>query len=932
MSSGPVFNKSPSLAYLGFQDDYTPSPEQEPIPFLSKHLHQLPPHLLQHFSAVTTAKARTILPVIRNRRLKYANSDPPELQFDVAKSRWPTLWQGRERGGIREGEEEKAWAERNFMEGSTKHVGKLGHLLGGYEEEREAERLRTLRREQAAGEEFVPEEDESSDEEELAATAAENESLEDAKLSFERSIRERLIYGLLEASVSASYPLFDFWTATAHALLSDLTTTKSIGTSRLTWKIERRRIVGSPRTMTCRLYLSLDHQSTECDGISRWSQRTKLFLLSLKHAKLPTLMSVIPSPANAGLHHKPVDSDVPSSQSHDPHALRKKKKKRRREDEQEAEHGEEVKQKKKKQEKRHHAERQPAEDEIVADFTPIQPEVVPVKEKKSKKKEKGKQRAPAEPEIDPALTSSNAQPSATALISAIVAAATGTPEPTAPNEHAQPPPLEPQFDPNLVPHPPPHHFMPYPFMPYGYGPQPYMPPNAMQPSTLFPTPANLALGELNFASNDDVLRALQALDVSKITNALRNLGDVTPAANESSSANPPSTPLGQVPVASGAILGLPSEGQGAPGRQRRTIDMRLPGTEHQTSPDHAYLLANKWLNASKLAELVKTEGLVYKKGKFSAIEEQQLKTALENYRITRGLTEQQMMELVYPSSDKSRDNAFWSELTSAVPQRPIIAVYHHVRRMLHPMQKLGKWSPEEDAALAQAVVDLGQQWEKVSQRVGRRAIRVTGPWSKEEEEQLTRIVTDMTIKQGKDIDNDVFWGRVSELMGGKRGRQQCRIKWTDALSKTIKNEGQKPRWSQQDAYILVHKVDSLNVRDDTEIDWKTIPDPQWNLWSAHTLQRRWLTMKRSIKGYEDMTHQEIMDILRLKKAQMPAPPPVVTRKRKERKVTSAASVVEDGPADAGSSTGQGTLAGSAISAAVVQDSSDDDTSSSSDSE
>jgi len=52
-----------------------------------------------------------------------------------------------------------------------------------------------------------------------------------------------------------------------------------------------------------------------------------------------------------------------------------------------------------------------------------------------------------------------------------------------------------------------------------------------------------------------------------------------------------------------------------------------------------------------------------------------------------------------------------------------------------------------------------------------------GPWTKEEEELLTRIVTDMTIKQGKDVDNDVFWGKVSELMGGRRGRQQCRIKW-----------------------------------------------------------------------------------------------------------------------------------------------------------
>jgi hypothetical protein len=91
-----------------------------------------------------------------------------------------------------------------------------------------------------------------------------------------------------------------------------------------------------------------------------------------------------------------------------------------------------------------------------------------------------------------------------------------------------------------------------------------------------------------------------------------------------------------------------------------------------------------------------------------------------------------------------------------------------------------------------AIADLGQAWEKVSARVGRMAsdcrdryrnhlvdrdTRSTGAWSKEEEDELTRIVTDMTIKQGRDIDNDVFWSRVSQLMGGRRGRQQCRIKW-----------------------------------------------------------------------------------------------------------------------------------------------------------
>ncbi|KDR83959.1 hypothetical protein GALMADRAFT_55649 [Galerina marginata CBS 339.88] len=388
----------------------------------------------------------------------------------------------------------------------------------------------------------------------------------------------------------------------------------------------------------------------------------------------------------------------------------------------------------------------------------------------------------------------------------------------------------------------------------------------------------------------------------------------------------PPAVVGQFPVPSNAILGVPSKHPPHVVGHRRTINMALPGNEQHSNPEHAYILANKWLNASKLAELVKDEGLVYRKGKFSAIEEQQLKAAMENYQHGKQLSAEQLLDIIFAKTDKSKDTAFWSEITAAIPLRPIIAVYHHVRRAYHPMKQQGPWKAHEDEALKQAVTDVGQQWEKVSFHVGRMAsdcrdryrnhivnrdIRITGHWSKEEENKLTEIVTEMTVKQGKDIDNDVFWGKVSELMGGKRGRQQCRIKWTDALSKTLKNEGQKPRWSQQDAFILVHKIDSLNVRDDTEIDWKLIADPDWNLWSAHTLQRRWLTLKKGVKGYEDMTHQEIMDILRIKKAHLPEPPPPSSRKRKERKVTSAPAVNEpesrdEGVPEAGTSTGSGT--------------------------
>lgn len=71
----------------------------------------------------------------------------------------------------------------------------------------------------------------------------------------------------------------------------------------------------------------------------------------------------------------------------------------------------------------------------------------------------------------------------------------------------------------------------------------------------------------------------------------------------------------------------------------------------------------------------------------------------------------------------------------------------------------------------------------------------------------------------------------------------------------MKGGGVQSKWGPHDATTLIRKIEALNVVDDTEIDWKLLPDSNWNLWSAHTLQRRWLTMKRSVKGYEGMTHQ-----------------------------------------------------------------------------
>ncbi|KAJ7044510.1 hypothetical protein C8F04DRAFT_1068600 [Mycena alexandri] len=191
------------LNYLGLEPDYQPDPTTKPIEFLTRHVKQLPTHLLLASFSTVTPKDRSRVSAIRNRRLKYLESDPPpsELQFSAARSTWPLLYDGQGRRGQQEGDEEKDWVAKDFLQGLTKHVGKLGTLLGGYEEEREAERFRTLRRERVEAE-FVPEEESDSDDEdeEPSRSVGRDEPMteDDTKASFERLIRERFIYGLLE--------------------------------------------------------------------------------------------------------------------------------------------------------------------------------------------------------------------------------------------------------------------------------------------------------------------------------------------------------------------------------------------------------------------------------------------------------------------------------------------------------------------------------------------------------------------------------------------------------------------------------------------------------------------------------------------------------------------------------------------------------------
>ncbi|KAI9001403.1 hypothetical protein BD414DRAFT_474531 [Trametes punicea] len=200
MSATNDFDPAPIFKYLGLPEDYEPSPRTAPIDFLHRHVRALPPHLLKLFSMNTTPKQRTVIPAIRNRRLKYTQSNPPEMSCTKAKSTWPALWEGRERPGKEQAQEEKEWAEKEFLGDGKQQVGKLGSLLGEYEEERESERVRTIRRQRAEYIKSLPEEEEESDEEEEEPGSLAPEPFPaETEEAFLRLVKERFIYGFLES-------------------------------------------------------------------------------------------------------------------------------------------------------------------------------------------------------------------------------------------------------------------------------------------------------------------------------------------------------------------------------------------------------------------------------------------------------------------------------------------------------------------------------------------------------------------------------------------------------------------------------------------------------------------------------------------------------------------------------------------------------------
>ncbi|KAF8463795.1 hypothetical protein DFH94DRAFT_616218, partial [Russula ochroleuca] len=231
------------------------------------------------------------------------------------------------------------------------------------------------------------------------------------------------------------------------------------------------------------------------------------------------------------------------------------------------------------------------------------------------------------------------------------------------------------------------------------------------------------------------------------------------------------------------------------------------------------------------------------------------------------LDDNQLDDLIHPDAPNGSGSGFWSYVACAVPQRGVKSIFYYVRCAHDGLGKGGKWGPAEDEHIQyltlRAVQKHGNDWlavadlvkrspadcsDRYRQHVQYKGTKRKGVWSSEEDSQLLHVIEELAREGRTDLSARGYWVSVSKALGATRTPKQCQNKWfcrSQTLKGNIENEGKTRCWKYEDSYILICKIASLDLDKEADIDWKSLSNPSWNMWSGSFLQRKWKRLKVS---------------------------------------------------------------------------------------
>ncbi|OLY81316.1 Cyclin-D-binding Myb-like transcription factor 1 [Smittium mucronatum] len=290
-------------------------------------------------------------------------------------------------------------------------------------------------------------------------------------------------------------------------------------------------------------------------------------------------------------------------------------------------------------------------------------------------------------------------------------------------------------------------------------------------------------------------------------------------------------------------------------------------------PSKRFLSVNeKWLSSNSLKRLRQLYGVTYHKGRFTAEENLKINQAIIKVCTEKSWKREALLQFLFQKNPNDQDeySGVWKQICESIPNRPVQAMYHHIKRLFNPKNYQGNWTPEQDSQLLFWTSRLGHRWEIIGRRMNRTGTncrdrwrnikpgnaRQTGRWKSEEKEALKMAVVKArlnsglfptSVEFGQDI--GVPWEHVSEILK-TRNASQCRGKWIsfshssarpnsqnqpdiycssskNYTNPNFKNSNDDFVWTADldlDLVSFIKKTITTHPGDRTRISWKLVTD------------------------------------------------------------------------------------------------------------
>jgi len=293
-------------------------------------------------------------------------------------------------------------------------------------------------------------------------------------------------------------------------------------------------------------------------------------------------------------------------------------------------------------------------------------------------------------------------------------------------------------------------------------------------------------------------------------------------------------------------------------------------------------------------------------GRLTEEQTNEIRSALEQYRIDKEISEFRLNELVQKDAQKD-GKELWKFVCEEVSDLPRRKVIEWSRRNFHNFEARGAWTEEQDEDLRREYELQPQKWKDIGQALNRfpedcrdrwRNYLINGDnmktdvWEREEELKLKKVVRKcldkirrMKQEEGEssdeaNIEEGLDWNKVSELMNRTRSRLQCIRKWKiikareesdteDAGGSQVvshswrgRDAAEKARKLKADEKLqLLYAIRDSEVGREAKIPWLRIKDEFFQGTAPMTLRLCYKNMKRNIEGSEDMKLREVVRIL-----------------------------------------------------------------------